>query len=92
MIGAMGVLGAVGVEMGILAEVLMVGFIGAETLAEFSVLGSMAAIVFQESRNALCSDSLLTTTQEESNQQNNNDKQESGNSIYNQPFCAWRSW
>uniref|UniRef100_A0A7S2UJ14 Fascin domain-containing protein n=1 Tax=Attheya septentrionalis TaxID=420275 RepID=A0A7S2UJ14_9STRA len=75
-----GVIGLIGAEVGILADIVVVGLTSVEAAASIGIVGATAAIIFKESGDT------LSMAADESTQE------KSANDFAKRPFCAWRSW
>ncbi|KAL7568447.1 hypothetical protein ACA910_012159 [Epithemia clementina (nom. ined.)] len=90
MAGVMGVLGAFGAEVGLLANIVAVGLTGAEAIASVGVIGATAAICFRET-----SDSLSSKREGDDDDDDNDgvDEPSKRNRAFSQrPFCNWKMW
>merc|ERR1712174_81050 len=77
--GMSALLGAVGAEVGIVANVIAAGLTGAEALASVGAIGATAYIVFRPEENSL--------TDDHENSDDSNEKAWS-----KRPFSNWRRW
>ena len=74
------ILGAVGAEVGIVANAIAVGLTGAEALASVGAIGATAYIVFRPEENSLTDD------------HKNDDEEEAERAWSKRPFSNWRNW
>lgn len=72
-------LGAVGAEVGIVANVIAVGLAGAEATASVGVIGMTAFIVFRPDDNSLTDN-------------HKNEEEETEKAWLRRPFSNWRNW
>ncbi|CAB9509045.1 expressed unknown protein [Seminavis robusta] len=78
--GVGAVLGAVGAEVGVVANVIFAGLTGAEALASVGAIGATAYICFRPEENSLTDD-------------HKNDEEEAAERAWSKrPFSNWRNW
>jgi hypothetical protein len=78
-----GVVGLIGTEMGILANVVAATLTGAEALASVGVVGATAAMVFRETATGDSQTAAASVDDEEKDEPNK---------YKMRPFCDWRAW
>lgn len=78
--GVGALLGAVGAEVGIVANAIAVGLTGAEAIASVGAIGATAYIVFRPEENSLTDD------------HEDEDEAEAEKAWSKRPFAAWRDW
>ena len=78
--GVGALLGAVGAEVGIVANMVAVGLTGAEALASVGAIGATAYIVFRPEDNSLTDD------------HQNDDEEKAERAWSKRPFSNWRNW
>mmetsp|Transcript_8372 Transcript_8372/g.13099 ORF Transcript_8372/g.13099 Transcript_8372/m.13099 type:complete len:112 (-) Transcript_8372:101-436(-) len=74
-------LGAVGAEVGIVANVIAVGLTGAEAIASVGAIGATAYIVFRPEDNSLTD-----------NHEKDDEDQQAERAWSKRPFSNWRNW
>ena len=81
-----GIIGLMGTEMGILANIVTVGLTSAEAIASVGVIGTTAALVFREDGDSLAivSDGDAVASDDESRHRHE--------AFLKRPFCNWRVW
>lgn len=72
-------LGAVGAEVGVVANVIFAGLTGAEALASVGAIGATAYIVFRPAENSLTD-------------KHENEKEKMETAWSKRPFSNWRNW
>jgi len=78
--GVGAVMGALGAEVGIVANVIFAGLTGAEALASVGAIGATAYLVFRPAENSLTDDHKSA------------EEEEAERAWSKRPFSNWRNW